>query len=137
MAHILKLAESASIALHAAVLLAGRDEPLSNSDIAARINASPAHLSKVLQRLAKAGLVFSSRGPKGGFTLAKPPEDITLLDVYEAIEGPLSSSRCLLGTPVCGGQCILGGLLNNINQETRGYLKTKNLADFKNTFDNP
>jgi len=136
MENILKISEAASLALHAVVYLADRtNEKLTNKDIAAAIKVSEAHLSKVMQRLAKAGIVTSNRGPKGGFTLAKDPVETRLLDVYEAIEGPLPSGYCLIGSPVCGGdKCILGDLLRNLNNEVRFYLENTRLSDLTEVF---
>jgi Rrf2 family protein len=105
-------------------------ELLSVKEAAASLRVSGAHLSKVLQRLAKVGLVKSVRGPKGGFALSKASNRITLLEVYETIEGPLISSRCLLEKPICGGiNCILGGLPAKLNEQVRTYLAKKTLAD--------
>ncbi|MGH7272939.1 MAG: RrF2 family transcriptional regulator [Nitrospiria bacterium] len=51
-------------------------------------------LAKVLQKLAKKGLVHSQNGPKGGYTLAKAPNQITVAEVVEAIEGPIRIADC-------------------------------------------
>jgi Rrf2 family protein len=136
MENILKISEAASLALHAVAYLADRtNEKLSNKDIAAAIKVSEAHLSKVMQRLNKAGIVRSIRGPKGGFTLAKDPVETRLLDVYEAIEGPLPNNYCLIGSPVCAGdKCILGDLLGNLNNEVRDYLEKTRLSDLTEVF---
>jgi Rrf2 family protein len=136
MENILKISEAASLALHAVAYLADRTgEKLSNKDIAAAIRVSEAHLSKVMQRLNKAGIVTSNRGPKGGFTLAKDPGETRLLDVYEAIEGPLPNGYCLAGSPVCAGdKCILGDLLRNLNNEVRDYLENTRLSDLTDVF---
>ncbi|MFP4474157.1 MAG: RrF2 family transcriptional regulator [Desulfatibacillaceae bacterium] len=135
MANIIKMSEAASMALHTAVYLAGcKNNPATNGEIANWIGGSAAHLSKVLQRLAKAGLVTSIRGPRGGFVLSRAPEAVTLLQVYEAIEGPLRFTDCLLGVPVCNGNCILGDLLHNVNTQAKTYLEGKTLADFATMF---
>ena len=63
----------------------------------------PAHFSgKVLQILSKAQLITSYRGAGGGFTLARPADSITMLEVIEAIEGPLNLNVCLTGRDLCG-----------------------------------
>lgn len=131
MANIIRVSEAATIALHTMVLLAKEaGRPLSTGEIADTFNVSEAHLSKVLQRLAHAGLVKSIRGPKGGFLLAKPYKKISLLNVYETIDGHLSYSDCLLGKRVCSGKnCIMGDLLKNLNREAMNYLKNTNLSD--------
>jgi Rrf2 family protein len=53
------------------------------------------YLAKIFQDLCKEGLVCSRRGAKGGFCLARPASEITLLQVIEALEGPISLNRCL------------------------------------------
>ena len=65
------------------------------------LSASEAHLAKVLQRLAKAGLVTGTRGPGGGFRLTRPAKEISAREVYEAIEGRLQVERCMVGKPLC------------------------------------
>jgi Rrf2 family iron-sulfur cluster assembly transcriptional regulator len=64
-------------------------------DIASAEQLSESYLAKIFQELAKGGLVRSHRGAKGGFSLARPPEQITLRQVIEAIEGPIAINRCL------------------------------------------
>lgn len=133
---ILKISDAVSLALHATVLLASiQAKRLSNRQIASELRASEAHLSKVLQRLAKVGLVKSIRGPKGGFMLGKPNEKISLLDVYEAIEGPLFSTHCLLDIKICGERkCIFGGLLKKVDMQAHDYLSSTSLADIKDVY---
>ena len=131
MSNIIKISEAASMALHAMVVLAGEsDRIVPSKEMAATLGRSEAHLCKVLQRLAKAGLVTSTRGPKGGFVLKRPAQDIRLLEIYEAIEGPLEERNCLLGRPICrGGECIFGDLLNKVDQQAKDYLSRKRLSD--------
>ncbi len=130
MTSVLRFSEAASLALHAALVLA--QEPsrhLTTNEIARRLRVSEAHLAKVLQRLAKAGYVGATRGPLGGYALAKAPEETTLLQIFEAIDGPLEAVNCLLGTPVCSGSCcLLGGLLEGLNRQVRDYLSLTTLA---------
>lgn len=129
----LKISEATSLALHTMALLAGRGgRRFSNREVAEIIGSSPAHLSKVMQRLVKAGLLNSMRGPAGGFSLAREPEAITLREIYEAIEGPLVPQGCLLHTPICGGEnCVLGGLVEKIDSQVRDYLTNTRLSQFK------
>ncbi|MBI4830319.1 MAG: Rrf2 family transcriptional regulator [Candidatus Lindowbacteria bacterium] len=71
------------------------------NEISQRQNVPPSFLSKIFQSLARAGIVSSSRGTGGGFSLMKAPEDITLLDVLEAIEGRIALNVCLSNGEVC------------------------------------
>lgn len=130
MQNLLKISEAASLALHTMSYLAAQPERrVSTHEIAVRLKVSEAHLAKVLQRLGRAGLATSQRGPKGGFTLAKPPQEITLLEVYQAIEGPMTGSVCLLGHPVCGGKCILGSLIGDLDRQVREYFGNTRLSE--------
>lgn len=71
-------------------------------DILAAAGEIPAHfLGKILQALARSGLIVSRRGAAGGFALARPADQMTLLDVLEAIEGPLALNRCLQKATPC------------------------------------
>ncbi len=136
MANLLKISEAASLALHTMVYLAANDGRLATThEIGDLLRVSEAHLAKVLQRLARVRLVESTRGPKGGFCLARSGDDISLLEVYETIEGPLADTVCLLGQPVCRGEkCVLGGLLGTVNQQAREYLAGTTLTDLAGVY---
>ncbi len=133
-----KISEAASLALNATALMVGEEAGrLSTDAMAERLNASVAHLHKVLQRLAKSGLVVSSRGPGGGYGLARPPEGVTLLELYEVVEGPLEISHCPLGEPMCGykKQCPLGHALSKAGEELKEALSKTTLADYRTALD--
>lgn len=128
---ILRISDAASIAFHTMYILASNNDKLfSTKEIALTLNVSENHLAKVLQRLAKVGLVSSARGPKGGFVLGKKPQEITLLDIYEVIDGPLNPATCLIGKPVCNNNCILGDLIESINKKVTEQFKSTKLSQF-------
>ncbi len=131
MSCMFKISEAGSLALHTMGLLAANNERMfSTRQIASSLDASEAHLSKILQRLTKAGFVASTRGPAGGFKIAKPCKEITLLQIYELIEGPLETNGCLFSKPVCNGlACILGDLLKSTHERAKQYLSTTKLSD--------
>ncbi len=131
MSTALKLSEGCSLAIHAAVLMAGNTErSFTTHELAKTLGASENHLAKIMQRLGKADLVSSTRGPAGGFRLARPAGDVSLMQIYEVIEGPFTPDFCLLRKPVCQGhKCVLGGLVARINREIRDYLTQTTLAD--------
>ena len=117
MAGILKITDAALLGIHAMALLAGRREKglVSVAEMAGALGASEAHLSKVMQRLGKTGLVTSKRGARGGFLLNREGASISLLEVYEAVEGPMRPTACLLGSPVCGVElCVMGELQRSV-----------------------
>ena len=77
------------LAVHALVLIDVWDRPTSSSVITYSIDTNPTVVRRVMSGLESAGLVESKLGPGGGFSLARGPSDITLLDVYDAVEaGP-------------------------------------------------
>jgi len=117
MVGILNISEGSTIALHAAMLLSKADGgPITTKAAAETLKVSAAHLSKVFQRLTKAGIAKAVRGPKGGYLLNRPLADVRLRDVFEAIEGNMKLSRCLLAQPRCGiDGCMLGDLMAEIN----------------------
>jgi Rrf2 family protein len=133
MSGLLKISEAAVLAIHSLVCIAIRGgEPATNSEIAAALDASENHLSKVLQRLAKNGFVRSHRGPRGGFVLGKDPADISLRELYELFDGAVDSNACLLGTPVCNGRCMFGGLLDDMQSLVLNYMEHTSLKDAVN-----
>ena len=136
MSNVVRVSEAASLGLHTMVYLAGQgDRRATAHDIAELLGVSEAHLAKVLQRLSRVGLVDSTRGLRGGSRLARPGDEISLLEVYETIEGPLTDTTCLLNEKVCrGDQCILGGLLETVNRQARDYLAGRTLADLSDVF---
>ena len=74
--------------------------------VSTRIAASEEGVSyplacKLMQKLHGSGLIDSCMGPKGGFNLGRAPSEITLLEVVEAIQGPISLNRCLLSSDAC------------------------------------
>lgn len=129
---MVQLSEAASIAFHSMVFLARPGEgQRSTHEVALATGFSEAHLAKVFQRLSRVGLVTSTRGPHGGFSLAKPPEEISFLEIYEAIEGPLHRTGCLLGKEACPfDRCLFSGLLERLTAEAVEFLEKTTLADF-------
>jgi Rrf2 family iron-sulfur cluster assembly transcriptional regulator len=71
------------------------------SEIAEAQEVPRSYLSKIMQHLVRAGLVKSRRGAKGGFSLARRPEEITLRQAIEAIEGPIFLNICLIKKGEC------------------------------------
>ena len=125
----LKISEASSLAMHALGYLAYREDgPTTTREIAARFEMSEAHLSKVLQRLVRVDLLRSVRGPKGGFVLTRSAQSVSLLEVYEAIEGPLVPAQCLLSAAICDGDtCILGKIVVEANEMVRARLEQTSL----------
>ena len=97
------------------------------SEIAERQKIPPTFLAKIVARLSVAGLVRTTRGATGGLSLARAPGEINLLEVVEAIDGPLAVNACVLDPDTCGfGEtcpvhqvwCEAQSLLSNRLRET-------------------
>jgi Rrf2 family protein len=83
------------------VLEVARQGRVSAARVAELQGISPTFLGKIVQSLARAGVVATRRGVGGGVSLAVAPEEISLLWIIEAVEGPLSLNECLTATPSC------------------------------------
>ena len=130
MTTMLNLSEAASLALHTMSHLAKNGEHrVTTREIAGKFHISKAHLAKVLGRLVHAGFISSARGPKGGFMLAKAPDAVTLLDVYEVIEGPISHNTCVFDVECGDVNCIFGGLIETVNHLAKKQLEETALSD--------
>lgn len=90
--------------LHLALEPAGRVVP--RREIAAAREIPGHFLGKIAQRLARAGVLRIHQGARGGYELALPADRITLLEVVEAGEGPLSLNKCVLHTRSCQRTCV-------------------------------
>jgi Rrf2 family protein len=84
---------------HLATLPPGRKATL--DEFAHATEVPPSFLSKILQRLAAADLVRSTRGVTGGFEIARAPDRVSILDILTALEGPLAVNMCLMAADRC------------------------------------
>ena len=90
--------QTAEYALRAVACLARRPaEPMTTRQIADAVRVPAGYLAKILQSLARAGIVASQRGLNGGFLLARRPEGLTLLDVVRVADGSRRITACPLG----------------------------------------
>lgn len=128
---MLKFSDATVLGLHALIYLASHgDRKISTREIADCHNASEAHLAKVMQRMVRAGMVMSVRGPGGGFTLAKRPWDISLSEVYILFEGKPPVASCLFDDPVCQTQaCLFHDLLEEVNDLMERYFYALTIND--------
>jgi len=131
MAHVIQFSEASFIALHGMVIVAGSDELVNVVKISERLKSSKHHVAKVMQRLVKDGFLISHRGPSGGFSLKIPAKDITLLELYESIEGKITIGDCPLDIQVCPfDKCIFNNVTKRLTEEFVDYMKSQTLDDF-------
>ncbi|MEN8126167.1 MAG: Rrf2 family transcriptional regulator [Planctomycetota bacterium] len=105
--------------------------------LSARVLAKDNYVSypltcKILQKLAAAGIVESIMGPKGGFQLAKAPKKIEFRQLIEAVQGPVSVNKCLMGGFKCPlkGKCPAHSKMAGLQSQINGYLKALTLQGF-------
>ena len=114
---MLKLSKKVDYALMALMDLAQRDGSRSTREIAGEYRVPQDLLAKILQRLARAGLVTSHQGTKGGYRLARSAEAISVVRVIEAVEGQLSLTQCVTDVGACNqfDTCNIKSPLQRLN----------------------
>jgi Rrf2 family protein len=100
------------------------------AEIAAAARIPGPFAARVLARLHRAGVLHARAGRDGGYALARPVAELTLLEVLEAVEGPLTARRCLLRDAPCrsDGACTLHGAWATAQQAFRATLGAASLA---------
>jgi len=114
-----------------AVLYLARMEPnqrAATSQVAQEQHIPPSFLAKIISQLSIAGLLHTSRGARGGVTLAREPKDITLLEVIEAIDGPILLNECVAENSICtfDEECPLRPVWCEAQEELINRLKNTN-----------
>jgi len=101
------------------------------ADLVAGTDLPPHFLAKILQKLVRVGILRSAKGRGGGFALARPAHEISLMQIVEAFEGPQSFDRCVVGLHACTDAmpCPQHDLYKPIRQRLRDYLLTTSLSD--------
>lgn len=107
----MQITRQADYALRAVLYLA-QIEPnqrAATGKIAEQQLIPPSFLAKIISQLSVAGLISTSRGARGGVALARPPEEISVLEVVEAIDGPIMLNECTTNASACqfGDDCVL------------------------------
>src|ERR1700758_3600482 len=124
---MLKLTKKADYALMAMKHLAEHPSAASRSakDVADAYGIPPEALAKILQRLAKAGLLLSQHGTNGGYTLARAAHTISAFEVIQAIDGPLFITSCVTVRGECGqsDRCNFSEPLRKVNESIEAVLK--------------
>jgi len=124
---MLKLTKKADYALMAMKYLAEHPRATARSakDVADAFSIPPEALAKILQRLAKAGLLHSQHGINGGYTLARPAHTISAFEVIEAIDGRLFITSCVTVRGECDqtDRCNIREPLRKVNESIEAVLK--------------
>jgi Rrf2 family protein len=108
----------------------GAAEPVRVDDIARALNMPRNYLSKTLHALARAGVLRSGRGPRGGFQLAAAPDALSLARIAAPFDD-LGSRRCLLGRPSCGWKspCSVHARWEEVSNALQAFFRETTIAD--------
>lgn len=119
----MRITKESEYALRILVCLARTDTLTDAGSIAEETGVPIRFTSKILRKLREAGLVRASKGAQGGYRLANPPADITMLAAIEAIDGPVAISLCLSEDYTCSHHadqsacgCFFHGVFDRINE---------------------
>jgi Rrf2 family protein len=130
----MQITRQADYAVRAMVYLAqlGPDHRAATGQIAREKSIPPSFLAKIVSQLSVAGLLQTSRGARGGVSLAKPPEAISLLDVVEAIDGPILLNDCVADPSKCkfDESCPLKPVWCDAQKMLVDHLSQANFAQF-------
>ena len=121
--------------------IARRNACVSTTELAAAYGISATIVAKVLKKLARAGLVTSERGSRGGYRLALPATGVTLRAVVNALEGPISLTFCSSGT--ASGRCrtrpfcVASDAMKRLNHLVNGAFEAVTLEDILQAKERP
>lgn len=132
----MQITRQADYAIRAVLYISKLDhnQRSATSQIAKEQRIPPSFLAKIISQLSIAGLLQTSRGARGGVMLAKPSEEITLLEVVEAIDGPIALNECVHDDGACsfGDDCPLRPIWCDAQADLVQRLKATNFAQFSN-----
>jgi Rrf2 family transcriptional regulator, iron-sulfur cluster assembly transcription factor len=129
----MQISKSAGYAVHGLGYLITRstDSPVQISEIAEDQGVSKTYLAKIFQQLSTARIVIGHRGVTGGYMLARPANEITLVDIIEAVDGPVVRKQCCLGMFACPikARCFVLETFSEANAKFVDVLRRVSLAD--------
>ncbi len=132
---LLNLNEANIIGIHSmAMIAAAGEDGITVKRISELTSCSRNHLSKLMVKFVKAGLVYATRGQFGRFFMKQSSDKVLLIDIIEAVSGEIdySEEACPLGKNYCkGAGYMMNGICKEIADEYIGYLKKTTLEDIK------
>jgi Rrf2 family protein len=133
MQHVLRISRKIDYGLRAMIYLASipTEAVVPFREIARQMMVPEDFLAKILKTLVDQGLVHSTRGPHGGYALARPSRDISFLDVIEAVEGPIAINVCLDGEDPCSkaSACTMVGVWRRGQDKMLDVYRESKLSD--------
>ncbi|UNP79243.1 Rrf2 family transcriptional regulator [Bacillus mycoides] len=124
----MKYSKATNYALHTMLFLAEAtpNKLVSVHQLAEMQKVSPTYLSKILTKLTKEGMIYSSSGPKGGYSLSSNWEDISFLDIIHAIEGKTSLFECCLHQEP---GCLINEVMLAAEEKMEEELRNQKIVD--------
>jgi Rrf2 family transcriptional regulator, iron-sulfur cluster assembly transcription factor len=129
------LTTKARYAVTAISYIAARTDklPISAEKISSGINIDVKYLEQILRKLKKSGLLIATKGPGGGYLMAKSAEEITIYEVVMAVGESIKMTRCGISKPGCmrteHTKCASHELWAGLTKQIASYLTAKTLAD--------
>ncbi|MBM3144761.1 MAG: Rrf2 family transcriptional regulator [Chloroflexi bacterium] len=137
----MQITRQADYAVRAVYYLAtlGQGNRAATSRIATEQHIPPSFLAKIVSQLSVAGLLHTSRGARGGVSLARDPGEISLLDVVEAIDGPIYLNECVGDDGMCtfDDNCPMKPVWCDVQRDLIERLSSTNFSDFSNGQESP
>jgi Rrf2 family protein len=131
----MQITRQADYAIRAVRYLArqGSSQRVATSTVAREMKIPPSFLAKIISQLSIAGLLHTSRGARGGVSLAHEPKEISVLDVVEAIDGPILLNECVGDPTGCTfiEECPMHPIWVDVQQQLVERLRNTNFASLK------
>ncbi len=126
---MLNITSSSLLAIHLAILIGSQTEKIWKLPELSEWLQKPSNtLSKILQQLVRQDFLASVKGPSGGFKLLRPASSIRLIEILEAMQGPLKTCSCMLDRKKClFDVCMFRDLTQQFPLEMKRYLEQTNL----------
>ncbi len=125
----LEITRRADLAVRAMVALGSGERRWKSGELAAALDTTIGFVPQVIGPLVKSGWVRSDPGPTGGYASRVALDELTVLDVIEAVDGPTESGRCVVEDKPCGGHpCALHDAWAHARDELTGALRARSLA---------
>jgi Rrf2 family protein len=108
-----------------------KDSPIHMKDISERQNITFKYLGQLFLLLKNRGLIYGLRGANGGYQLSRAPKSITLLEIFEALEGPISITECTTNQNFCtkSDACVTRGIWKDTRNLIYNFFKGITLQD--------
>jgi Rrf2 family protein len=137
----MKLNTTSQYAIRIMGVISELDKKCTSKELSQKLHIPYKYLTKIMNELVKAGLILSTRGREGGYTLAKDTSEIRILDILNAVHENIENDDCILGIGVCceNGQCALHDSWMERKQSLINMFKDQTVENFysKDTKKNP